>query len=105
MKTTQKQPLSRHSRTFNSLISCYDLIDLGMSCGKYTWSNNQTPPTLERLDRILVSKSWEDLFPRAMVYKLPREMSDHNPLILSTSHHQPLRKLDFRFELSWLKDR
>ena len=33
-------PLSRHSRTFNSIISCHDLIDLNMSGGKYTWSNN-----------------------------------------------------------------
>ena len=93
-------PLPRHSRTFNSLISCHDLMDLGMTGGKYTWSNNQTPPTLEGPDRILVSKSWEDMFPKVVVRKIPTEMSDHNPLILYTSHHQPLRKLAFRFELS-----
>ena len=75
-----------------------------MAGGKYTWSNNQNPPTLGRLDRILVSKTWEDLFPRTMLYKLPREVSDHNPLILSTCHQQPMPKTSFRFELSWLKD-
>ena len=66
--------LSKHSGTFNSIIACYDLLDMTLAGGKYTWSNNQSPPTLEKLDRILVSKSWEDLFPRAMVYKLPREI-------------------------------
>jgi hypothetical protein len=31
------------------------------------------------LDRILVSKNWEDIFPNSLVRKLPREVSDHNP--------------------------
>ena len=86
------------------MIACYDLIDLKMTDGKYTWSNNQNPPTLERLDRILVGKEWEDLFPMVRVQKMPREVSDHNPLILTTSSQQPLKNLSFRFELSWLKD-
>jgi hypothetical protein len=48
---------------FNSIINTYELIDLGMTGGKFTWSNKQNNPTLERLDRYLVSKSWEDIFP------------------------------------------
>jgi hypothetical protein len=60
-------------------------------------------PTLERLDRFLVSKSWEKLFPLSLVYKVPRELSDHNPLVISLNINQPLRNLNFRFELSWLK--
>jgi endonuclease/exonuclease/phosphatase family metal-dependent hydrolase len=55
-----------------------------MNGGLYTWSNNQDPPVLEKLDRILVSKSWEDLFPHALVRKLPREVSNHNPLIVTS---------------------
>jgi hypothetical protein len=65
--------------------------------------NNQTPPTLEKLDRFLMSKGWDDIFPSVMVRKLPRELSDHNPLILTTENKTPLKKLEFRFELSWLK--
>ena len=97
-------PLPRYSKTFNSIIDSYDILDLGMSGGKFTWSNNQSPPTLERLDRILISKSWEDNFPSAMVFKLPREVSDHSPLIFTTFQQQPLNGLSFKFELSWLKD-
>jgi len=96
--------ISKHSKNFNSIIACYDIMDLGMAGGKFTWSNNQSPPTLERLDRVLVSKSWEDMFPTAIVSKLPREISDHNPLILNSSQQQPLRKLSFRFELMWLRN-
>jgi hypothetical protein len=58
----------------------------------------------KKLDRILVHKTWEALFPTALVYKLPREVSDHNPLILTTQINVPLRKLSFRFELSWVKE-
>jgi hypothetical protein len=88
---------------FNSIINTYELIDLGMTGGKFTWSNKQNNPTLERLDRYLVNKSSEDIFPMALVCKKPRELSVHNPLILSLNTNQPKRELSFRFELAWLK--
>jgi hypothetical protein len=93
----------KHTRVFNSIINTFELIDLHMNGGKYTWSNNQMNPTLERLDRFLVNKYWEKLFPLSLVYKMPRELSDHNPLVISLNINQPLRNLNFRFELSWLK--
>jgi exonuclease III len=58
-----KGGIHKHSGVFNSIINTYELIDLGMTGGKFTWSNKQNNPTLERLDRYLVSKSWEDIFP------------------------------------------
>jgi hypothetical protein len=94
--------IHRHSNLFNSLINIYELRELSMSGGGYTWSNNQDPPTLERLDRILVNGSWEVIFPQAMVKKLPREVSDHNPLILSCGQCQQLNYIQFKFELSWM---
>ena len=50
-----------------------------------------------------MSEELEDLFPRVLVYKLPRDISDHNPLILTNSSGQPLKNISFQFELSWLK--
>lgn len=75
-----------------------------MTGGLFTWTNNQEPPTLEKLDRILVSKEWEDMFPQAMVYKLPREISDHNPLILTSGIQEKLPPIQFKFDLSWCKN-
>lgn len=89
---------------FNSIIAAHDLIEIGMTGGKFTWSNNQSNPTLVKLDRFLMSKQWEDIFPRVVVSKLPREVSDHNPLILQVINNQThIKHLGFRFELSWLK--
>lgn len=94
--------LNRISYLFNSLINFYELEEIVMSGGLFTWSNHQDNPTLEKLDRILVSKDWEDVFPTVLVRRLPREVSDYNPFILTTSHGNPLKHIQFKFELSWL---
>ena len=69
---------------FNYVIQFYELRELYMNGGLYTWSNNQENPILEKLDRILVTREWEDLFPQAMVNRLSSEVLDHNPLIISS---------------------
>lgn len=73
-----------------------------MPGGKFTWSNNQINPTLEKLDRILMSKEWEDMFPTVVINKLPRDVSNHNPMIMITDMNTPLSHLSFRFETAWL---
>lgn len=95
----------RHTHLFNSLINSYELREIVMTGGLYTWSNNQEFPVLEKLDRILVSKEWEYIFPLAMVKKLSREVSDYNPLILCYNELTPTRSIQFRFELSWLQNK
>jgi hypothetical protein len=59
---------------------------------------------LEKLNRILVTKEWEDIFPQAMVKKLPREISDHNPLILSSGICDKVPFIQFKFNLNCLKN-
>uniref|UniRef100_A0A453T414 Endonuclease/exonuclease/phosphatase domain-containing protein n=1 Tax=Aegilops tauschii subsp. strangulata TaxID=200361 RepID=A0A453T414_AEGTS len=53
-----------------------------------------------------ISFEWEDLFPLVTVRKLVRDVSDHNPLLLSSNStiERPTRQREFRFELSWLKN-
>lgn len=87
---------------FNAIINSLSLREIHMGGGKYTWTNNQKHPTLEKLDRVLMSFDWENLFPLVTVRKLVRDVSDHNPLLLSSDirkndvpHHR-----EFRFELS-----
>lgn len=66
-------------------------------------TNNQLNPTLEVLDRAVMSREWEILFPTVMLQKKSRDISDHNPLILNTAMQAPVKYLSFHFELSWLK--
>ena len=94
----------RYTPLFNSIIQFYELRELIMNGRMFTWSNNQENPVFEKLDRVLVTKEWEDLFPQATVNRLPREVSDHNPLIVSTAKKESLPFIQFRFDLSWLKN-
>ena len=95
--------LNKWGHMFNSIINAYGLREILMSGGQFTWSNNQKNPTLEKLDRILVCKEWEKLFPLTIVHKLSREVSDHSPLILDTMEGQETGGREFRFEKSWLQ--
>lgn len=94
---------NKHTDLFNTIINANSLREIRISGGKYTWSNNQMNPTLEVLDRVLMSREWELLFPTVTLQKKPREISDHNPLIMNTDSQAPKKFLSFHFELSWLK--
>jgi hypothetical protein len=59
---------------------------------------------LGKLDRFLVSKEWELLFPLTTVHKLSREISDHNSIILDTMEGREKQIKEFRFDKRWLKE-
>ncbi len=82
---------------FRGAISDIGLIDLPIRNKSFTWSNGRRYPTLKRLDRVFVSKSWSLFFPRSSLRALPRPRSDHTPLLLSASAFVPSSPL-FRFE-------
>ena len=44
---------NKHSDMFNCIINSFELRDLALNGGRFTWSNQENP-TLERLDRILM---------------------------------------------------
>jgi hypothetical protein len=49
---------NRYSDVFNNIIQVNGLIEMTIGGGKYTWSNNQVNPTLEKLDRVLITREW-----------------------------------------------
>jgi hypothetical protein len=83
---------SRFSDSFNDVIDLHNLREIPLSGGQFTWSNNQKNPTLEKLDRILINCEWENLFPLSSARKIPRLMSDHNPIILDTHEKSEAKK-------------
>jgi hypothetical protein len=95
-------PVHKHTDAFNDLIQYHELHEVHMFGGGFTWSNNQSDPTLVKLDRILISKAWEIIFPLAKIKKFPRELSDHNPLMLVTDPELVHIKHSFKFEMGWL---
>jgi hypothetical protein len=94
---------SRWPFLFNAIIDGLNLRELEMSGRKYTWANNLSTLTFEKLDQVLVTVEWEEKFPLSTVQALPRVISDYTPLLLnmsetSTTGNVPL----FKFECGWL---
>nr|CAD1831627.1 unnamed protein product [Ananas comosus var. bracteatus] len=87
---------------FREVINEIGLIDLPLLNRTYTWSNGRRNPTLERLDRALISQGCHYSFPTSTLRALPRPRSDHTPLVLSSYTFLPSSNL-FRFESFWLR--
>ena len=95
---------SSHSGTFINNINNCNLVDLGCSGPRLTWSNNRGgfANTLVRLDRALANPDWRLRFPEATVCNLPRSYSDHCPMIIRPEGNLNLiprnnKKSPFRF--------
>ena len=87
----------------SDFISKHGLIDLPLEGGSFTWSNSLEVVSRSRLDRFLVTRTWEVKFPSICQKRLSRLLSDHFPIILEGGNfHRGMRP--FRFENMWLKD-
>jgi hypothetical protein len=88
---------------FNSVIDGLNLKEIQLSGRKYTWANNLANPTFKKLDRVLITTEWEEKYPLTTVCALTREVSDHTPLLLSSSESSCMATQSmFKFELVWL---
>ncbi|XP_026452081.1 uncharacterized protein LOC113352481 [Papaver somniferum] len=92
---------TRSRRLFNEFLEQHPFIDLPLLGGKYTWSNMKTQPLLCRLDRILVSIAFAGKFPHLAQHLLSRSLSDHNPIMLTTTNIVR-QKPSYKFEAYWL---
>ncbi|KAG2683697.1 hypothetical protein I3760_10G044500 [Carya illinoinensis] len=64
---------------FLAQIFYLDLVDLPLARGDFTWLNGRA---WSRLDRFILSSSWEEHFPDLCQKRLPRLCSDHFPIVL-----------------------
>jgi hypothetical protein len=87
---------------FNEVISAQGWVELALRGRKYTWSNKQSSPLLERLDWFFTSASWTISFPDNSVTSLSMEPSDHVPCVVSINTSIPKSSI-FRFENYWME--
>ena len=89
---------------FNNMINLLCLHELHRCGGRFTWTNKRVDPTLEVLDRVLVSASWEALFPLATLMSINMVGSDHSPLILDLGESTVLAPKPFHMEPTWFEN-
>lgn len=87
---------------FNEVISALGLNEVPLQGRKFTWSNKQASPLLEKLDWTFTSNSWLLSYPDTSLTALDMTSSDHCPCIVNISSHIPKGGI-FRFEYYWLK--
>jgi hypothetical protein len=68
----------------------------------YTWSNGQSHPVLERVDRAFACLSWCNLYPQFHLRATSTCCSNHAPLLLHTNTGATTMKR-FQFEPIWPK--
>ena len=86
---------------FNEAISRLGLVEIPLQGKKFTWSNMQPSPLLEKLDWVFTSLAWTLSYPGTSVKALSIIPSDHCPCVVSISTSIPRGKI-FRFENYWL---
>jgi hypothetical protein len=86
---------------FNEAISNLGLVEIPFKGRKFTWSNMQADPLLEKLDWLVSSASWTNSYPFTIASSLVKPTSDHNPCVISIGTKIPKAKI-FRFENYWM---
>jgi exonuclease III len=86
---------------FNESINSMGLLEIPLLDRQFTWSNQQDPPILARLDRILVNPEWSFALPDTTLTSSARPISDHVPLHIIAATKAPRSNI-FRMENTWL---
>ncbi|PWA87520.1 RNA-directed DNA polymerase, eukaryota [Artemisia annua] len=88
------------AKIFNEFISNSGLVDLPMGGRKFT-RMNKFGTKLSKIDRILLSHHFVSKWPNAQLMALPKNLSDHCPIVLKT-HSSDYGPIPFKFFNSWL---
>ncbi|CAL1393437.1 unnamed protein product [Linum trigynum] len=97
----------RRCKRFSDRISQAELIDLGFSGSRFTWTRGDNPSSYKasRIDRSLFNATWNSVFSSSTVTHLPRLHSDHHPILTSLGNqgvHLSSFSRPFKFEGAWL---
>jgi endonuclease/exonuclease/phosphatase family metal-dependent hydrolase len=84
---------------FNAVIDTLNLREIDLSGRKFTWTNNLSNQTFEKLDRILVCTDFKSKYTHTTMHSLTGEISNHTPLLFSTNNSSATHQPQFKFEL------
>ncbi|CAM8999721.1 unnamed protein product [Rhodiola kirilowii] len=93
-------------RNFRRCLEDCELIDLGYTGNKFTYSNKRKEnfEVKARLDRVVANSEWRNKFPNAIVKHGFANSSDHVPIVLYVKGVNMAKKRIFRrFEPMWMR--
>ena len=86
------------SNDFKAVLQVLNLLEIQTKNGKYTWFRGNSK---SKIDRLFVSPNWLAVFPSLQLNILKRSLSDHAPLLCSSSGKN-WGPRPFRFLNAWL---
>jgi endonuclease/exonuclease/phosphatase family metal-dependent hydrolase len=92
---------------FREILSHCDLHDLGFSRFPWTYDNKQRGESnvQVRLDHVVASPDWKQIFPSAHVQHLVSPRSDHCPILIEVEKEQNSKPpCIFRYEIMWERE-
>ncbi|XP_073354986.1 uncharacterized protein [Aegilops tauschii subsp. strangulata] len=87
---------------FRKRLNMLELKELYLNGRWYTWSNERARATMEKIDHVFCTNSWEDLYPNNLLMALSTVVSDHNPMLLNLDAELNMGQR-FKFESFWTK--
>lgn len=87
---------------FRAKLNMLELKELYLNGRRYTWSNERARATLEKVDHVFCTPSWEDMYPKCCLTAIGTAISDHCPLLLDL-HADLCMGKRFKFEAFWTK--
>lgn len=78
-------------------------MEISLANRKFTWANNQDNLVISLIDRVFCSTDFDHHFLFAKISALPKNQSDHNPILWEEEDDGVLEKPRFRFEKWWLQ--
>jgi len=88
---------------FNHFMREVEVEDLRLLGRRFTWCHTNGI-SMNRIDRVLMSEEWEVVWGEVSLWALPRDVSDHCPLIVKEGGWDWAPK-PFRFNNHWLDNR
>jgi hypothetical protein len=88
---------------FNNFIEDLELVDLPLLGRRFTW-HQVNGSAMSRIDRVLISDEWASTWGGGALWVLPRDVSDHSPLVLKY-YNGNLGPKPFRFNNFWLENK
>ncbi|GMI69903.1 hypothetical protein HRI_000659600 [Hibiscus trionum] len=105
-KTGGRVRSQQQMNSFRAAMSDCDLTDLGYSGRWYTWEKGRLARNniRERLDMGMANSSWLSTFPSHSVKHLSHTISNHYPILISTTDSRIARdvSLAFKFDANWI---
>jgi exonuclease III len=87
---------------FRQVLDELELREFHLQGRKYTWSSGTTNLTQTKIDHVSASREWELAYPHCYLQAISSSVSDHCPILLTSSPPQRRFK-GFRFEAFWLR--